>query len=165
MVDHWSFVSTLSLSGGVRLAETKDQWSTIALQTLTFQRRDQTVYALQEPSSVSFRQAAGKDPGWEVKVAAVHWAGAHREIKLAGEAEWPRRGNVQSHWQGVTLDDFADLVPSPARNWTVSNLDLIAKWDKGPMEIELSSEVGLSARDSSPFSAQATLRGGAAGLN
>jgi translocation and assembly module TamB len=156
--------STLLLSGALRVADAKDQPSTFALQKLTFQRSTQTVYALQQPCEIAFRPTAETNLEWQMKVAPLRLAGTQREMKLAGEADWPRRGHLTIQWQGVALDDFADFVHLPARNCSVSNLDFTARWDNGPVDFVASAQVNLSARAQKPFSARASLRGSAAGL-
>jgi translocation and assembly module TamB len=153
--------SMLSLAGAVRLAAAKGQSSTVTLQTLNYQQKTQLIYSLQSPCAVSFRRNNAAPNGWDLKIGMFRWTGPQRAISLSGEAEWPRHGRVRIGCQGVALDDFVDFLP--VRGCVVSNLDFAAKWDRGPVDFELSSHVGLMMKESSPFSAEVSLRANAGG--
>jgi translocation and assembly module TamB len=155
--------SRLQLSGALRNDSTQPAAS-LALNKLNFQRSGQTLYALEQPCQIIFRPAKETNRTTELKLGALHWAGAERKLQLAGEVDWPRRGSVRSQCLNVMLDDFTDFVPQAARLWSVHNLDLKADWHDGPVDLNLTTQVNFTSQDGASFSIEGAVRTGSAGI-
>jgi translocation and assembly module TamB len=156
--------SYLRLGGALRISDSPNQSSSIALNKLTFQRDGQIFYGLEQPCAISFRHVAGTNSRTEVKLDALHWAGAERKLQLAGEIDWPRRGRIRSQSLNVRLDDFTDFLPRAMRRWSVNNLDVKADWDDGPVTLDLTTRIDFASKDGGSFSTQGGLRTSLVGI-
>jgi len=157
--------SRLMFGGALRAGGAETNTLAVSLRKLSYERRGELLYGLKKPFDVSFLQRTGREGGWSAKVSGFEWAGAGRVMTFVGETDWPRRGALRVHWRGVAIDDFADLIRQtlPA-SCVVSNLDVKAAWDDGPVKMDVSGAARLATRDGTPFVAQAKVSGDVAGI-
>jgi translocation and assembly module TamB len=89
----------------------------------------------------------------------------NREFRLAANIDWPDRGTVQCEAHALDARLLKDFIPQADADAILNHLNLTGGWTNGPIAFQLASDATLTTKEKFPFSANANVTGGKAGIS
>jgi translocation and assembly module TamB len=155
--------TSLRLSGST-VFEPKKQ--SLTLTALELSDSNHVVLRLDKPSQIALDQSAktGTNTGWALNIEPLSLIGEDREIHLAGNVNWPERGNVQCEARGLDARVLKDFIHQANTEASLNHFAFDGGWTNGPIAFQLTADATLKTREQFPFSAVAKITGSKAGI-
>lgn len=152
--------SSLLASGSGSLASRQKE---LTLTKFELSSSNRLAMRLQNPARILF-EAAGTNSSCNLSVAPLELTGDGQDFRLSANLNWPGNGTFDSEAHGLSARLLKDYIPQADAEATLNHFNLSGGWTNGPIEFQLASDATLKTREQIPFSANAKLSGGRAGI-
>jgi translocation and assembly module TamB len=154
--------SSLLLRGSVEFGSKQKE---LTLTALELSNSNSVALHLEQPAQIALEQnSTATNHSWGVNLNPLHLVGDHREFRLAGSVQWPERGAIQCEAHGLDARLLSGFIHQADTDALLNHLQFNGGWTNGPVAFQLVSEAALTTREQFPFSANAKITGGPAGI-
>jgi translocation and assembly module TamB len=134
VLDHFMFrahagpaVLTAGGSSGLENGKTN-----IVVSELKLSKGDELYLGLEKPSLISLSNPGGGSVP-RIELQPLSWKGEAKALKIAGELEWPKKGNLQFAATNINPELFQFFVKRSLNGIQLPRVSANAFWNEGPL--------------------------------